>query len=159
MYKRVPDDLRFMVGKGQEKCSLGTRDPAEAKVRLLQAMAEVDARWRNLRAGPKKLTEMEAQNIALTPSHPKSSQVAVRIVASLRRQHGRSLRADRLVYTEPTLHPLINTAALPRPDADAPTADHTLSQREQIPISKVFPQLRERERCLKRLPKSAEPLL
>lgn len=62
--KRVPDDLRLLVGKREEKRSLGTRDPDEAKVRLAQAMTEVDARWRNLRAAPKKLTEMEANEIA-----------------------------------------------------------------------------------------------
>ncbi|WP_430727491.1 DUF6538 domain-containing protein [Undibacter mobilis] len=42
--KRVPDDLRLLIGKREEKRSLGTRDFAEAKVRLAQAMTEVDAR-------------------------------------------------------------------------------------------------------------------
>jgi hypothetical protein len=33
--KRVPDDLRSLIGKLEEKRSLNTRDAAEAKVRHL----------------------------------------------------------------------------------------------------------------------------
>ena len=50
--KRVPDDLRAAVGKREEKLSLGTRDAAEAKVRHIKAMAELDERWATLRNGP-----------------------------------------------------------------------------------------------------------
>ncbi|WP_309500898.1 MULTISPECIES: DUF6538 domain-containing protein [Bradyrhizobium] len=63
--KAVPDDLRQLVGKREEKVSLQTRDPAEAKVRHAKALAELEARWANLRAGPKFLTEREAHQLAI----------------------------------------------------------------------------------------------
>jgi hypothetical protein len=62
--KRVPDDLRALVGKREEKRSLGTRNPEEAKRRHAQLLIELDARWSNLRAGPRKLTEREASAIS-----------------------------------------------------------------------------------------------
>lgn len=64
--KRVPDDLRALIGKREEKRSLGTRNPEEAKRRHAQLMTELDERWKNLRAGPRNLTEREAQEIAAT---------------------------------------------------------------------------------------------
>jgi hypothetical protein len=51
--------------KREEKVSLQTRDPAEAKVRHAKALAELEARWANLRAGPKPLTEREAHQLAI----------------------------------------------------------------------------------------------
>lgn len=62
--RRVPDDLRQLVGKREEKQSLRTRDPQEAKRRHVQLMTELDARWQNLRAGPRTITEREAHEIA-----------------------------------------------------------------------------------------------
>jgi len=62
----VPEDLRELVGKREEKRSLETRDPAEAKRRHAEALADVEARWANLRAGPKALTEREAHQLAVT---------------------------------------------------------------------------------------------
>ena len=62
--KRVPDDLRARIGKREEKRSLGTRNPEEAKRRHAQLMTELDERWKNLRAGPRNLTEKEAHEIA-----------------------------------------------------------------------------------------------
>ncbi|WP_158809897.1 DUF6538 domain-containing protein [Beijerinckia sp. L45] len=62
--KRIPDDLQGIVGKREELKSLGTKDPDEAKRRLVAALAELDARWVNLRAGPKELTEREAHRLA-----------------------------------------------------------------------------------------------
>jgi len=53
-----------LVGKREEKRSLKTRDPAEAKRRLLQALTELEAQWANLRAGPRTLTEREAHDFA-----------------------------------------------------------------------------------------------
>jgi hypothetical protein len=47
--RRVPDDLRALVGKTEEKLSLGTRDPGEAKLRHAQLLIEIDAHWANLR--------------------------------------------------------------------------------------------------------------
>jgi len=64
--KGVPEDLRELVGKVEEKRSLGTRDPAEAKRRHAEALAEIEVRWANLRAGPKALTEREAHQLAVS---------------------------------------------------------------------------------------------
>jgi len=68
--KGVPEDLRMLVGKREEKRSLLTRDPAEAKRRHAEALAELEVRWANLRAGPKELTEREAHQIA-APVHDR----------------------------------------------------------------------------------------
>jgi integrase len=62
--RAVPQDLRSLVGKREEKRSLGTRDPAEAKRLHAKALAELEARWANLRAGPKQLSEREAHQLA-----------------------------------------------------------------------------------------------
>ena len=48
--KRVPKDLLPFIGKHEEKRSLATRDPVEAKRRLAQVLVEIDTRWRALRA-------------------------------------------------------------------------------------------------------------
>lgn len=61
--KRVPDDLQKLVGKREEKQSLGTRDPGEAKRKHRAALTEVEERWANLKAGPRTLTEREAYDI------------------------------------------------------------------------------------------------
>jgi hypothetical protein len=63
--KGVPEDLREPVGKREEKRSLETRDPAEAKRRHAEALADVEVRWANLRAGPKALTEREAHQLVM----------------------------------------------------------------------------------------------
>ncbi|MGE0288554.1 MAG: DUF6538 domain-containing protein [Bradyrhizobium sp.] len=63
--KAVPKELRELIGKREEKVSLETRDPAEAKQRFAKALAELEARWANLRAGPKSLTELEAHQLAI----------------------------------------------------------------------------------------------
>ncbi|WP_114188919.1 DUF6538 domain-containing protein [Microvirga aerophila] len=57
--KRIPEDLRPILDKREEKRSLKTRDPAEAKRRHLEALTELEVQWANLRAGPKSLTERE----------------------------------------------------------------------------------------------------
>jgi hypothetical protein len=62
--KGVPEDLRTLVGKREEKRSLQTRDAAEAKRRHAEALVEIEARWANLRAGPKALTEIVAHQMA-----------------------------------------------------------------------------------------------
>jgi hypothetical protein len=64
--KAVPEDLRPLIGKREEKRSLKTRDPAEAKRRHSEALTELDTQWANLRAGPKSLTEREANELTLT---------------------------------------------------------------------------------------------
>jgi len=62
--KRVPEALRATIGKREEKRSLGTRDPAEAKRRLVQALSELETKWKNLQAGPQTLSEQEAHKLA-----------------------------------------------------------------------------------------------
>src|SRR3954464_5367861 len=62
--KRVPADLQAVIGRREEKRSLHTKDPAEAKVRHARALAEVEARWAGLRQGPRELTVLEAQALA-----------------------------------------------------------------------------------------------
>lgn len=42
--KRVPDELQALLGKSEEKQSLRTRDPAEAKIKQLEVLAAVEAR-------------------------------------------------------------------------------------------------------------------
>ncbi len=64
--KRVPDELRPIVGKTEEKRSLGTRDPKEARLAAAKILAELEERWSNLRAGPKTLTEREGHELAAT---------------------------------------------------------------------------------------------
>ena len=73
--KRVPKDLLSVVGRLEEKRSLATRDPVEAKRRLAEALLEVEARWADLRSAPgttapltisgsTSLSELEAHEIA-----------------------------------------------------------------------------------------------
>ena len=57
--KGVPEELRPLVGKREEKRSLKTRDPAEAKRLHLEALSELEAKWANLRSGPRPLTERQ----------------------------------------------------------------------------------------------------
>lgn len=63
--KRVPDDLRDVVGKREEKRSLQTKDPAEARRLHANALAEVEARWASLRRGTVSLSQREAHVIAV----------------------------------------------------------------------------------------------
>jgi hypothetical protein len=62
--KRVPDDLRDLVGKREERFSLGTRDPSEAKRLHAQKLAEVEERWANLRAGQRPLSSDDIARLA-----------------------------------------------------------------------------------------------
>jgi hypothetical protein len=61
--KGVPEDLRAVIGKREEKFSLKTRDPAEAKILHAQALADLEQRWSNLKAPPKTLSEREAHEL------------------------------------------------------------------------------------------------
>jgi hypothetical protein len=58
--KRVPEDLRNLIGKREERISLGTRDPCEAKRLHALKLAEVEERWANLRAGQRPLSSDDA---------------------------------------------------------------------------------------------------
>lgn len=62
--RRIPADLVQVVGRREEKLSLRTRDPAEAKSAYLKAAAELEARWSNLRQGSKRISHKEAVAIA-----------------------------------------------------------------------------------------------
>jgi len=62
--RAVPEDLRALVGRREEKRSLRTKDPAEARQRHALVLAEVEERWAALRAGPKSLSEPEAHQLA-----------------------------------------------------------------------------------------------
>ena len=63
--KRVPDDLRAGIGKREEKLTLKTRDPAEAKRLHAAALAALEQRWANLRAPARKLENAELHRIAV----------------------------------------------------------------------------------------------
>jgi hypothetical protein len=62
--KRVPDDLRNLLGKREERFSLGTRDPIEAKRLHVLKLAEVEERWSNLRAGQRPLSPDDIARLA-----------------------------------------------------------------------------------------------
>lgn len=61
---RVPADLRALVGKAEVVQSYGTRDPAEAERRHAKALCELYTKWDNLRAGPKCLSDQEADELS-----------------------------------------------------------------------------------------------
>jgi hypothetical protein len=62
--KRVPDDLRQLVGKREEKRSFGTRNPEEAKRRHAEVLSEIEGQWANLRRGTRSLTPEEIESVA-----------------------------------------------------------------------------------------------
>lgn len=62
--RRVPADVVEVVGRREEKLSLRTRDPAEAKIAYLKAASDLEARWASLRRGCKSVTHREAVAIA-----------------------------------------------------------------------------------------------
>jgi hypothetical protein len=62
--KRVPDDLRNLLGKREERFSLGTRDPIEAKRLHTLKLAEVEERWSNLRVGQRPLSPDDIARLA-----------------------------------------------------------------------------------------------
>jgi len=62
--KRVPDDLRGVIGKREEKCSLKTKSASEAKVRLAKALTDLEEKWANIRRGPVALSEADAHELA-----------------------------------------------------------------------------------------------
>jgi hypothetical protein len=58
----VPADLRAAVGKREEKISLKTKNPAEAKRRHATELAGVETRWANLRQPPRRIDLAELQS-------------------------------------------------------------------------------------------------
>lgn len=61
---RVPGDIAKLVGKREEKFSLGTHDPLEAKTAFLREMTRLEERWRSIRAGTVSISHKEATAIA-----------------------------------------------------------------------------------------------
>src|ERR1700752_4654848 len=59
--KRAPDALRSLVGKREEKVSLRTRDPAEAKIAHAKVAAEVEERWHRLTGGAQSISHKQAR--------------------------------------------------------------------------------------------------
>ncbi len=51
--KRVPTDLIRVVGKKEERYSLKTRDPSQAKRLHAEELARLEERWAALRAPPR----------------------------------------------------------------------------------------------------------
>lgn len=62
--RRVPADLVGLVGRREEKQSLRTRDPAEAKSAYIRVAAEIEARWAGLRQGLQILTHKQMIGLA-----------------------------------------------------------------------------------------------
>jgi hypothetical protein len=62
----VPERLRPKVGKREIKVSLGTSDPAEAKIRQAQEQALWRARFRDL---DREIEEQAADQHRLLPCH------------------------------------------------------------------------------------------
>ena len=63
--RAVPLDIRAVVGKREEKVSLKTRDPAEAKRSFVAEMAKIEDRWARLREPERTLTAYELHKISL----------------------------------------------------------------------------------------------
>ena len=63
--RAVPTDLRAGVGKREEKISLKTRDPVEAKRSFIAEMAKIEERWARLREPERTLTANELHKISL----------------------------------------------------------------------------------------------
>lgn len=64
--RAVPADLRALVGKREEKRTLATRDPAEAKARHVVEMAELERRWARLRRGKSAESQHAPSNATST---------------------------------------------------------------------------------------------
>lgn len=62
--KRVPEELRDVLGKREEKRSLKTKDPKLAKARLAEELALLEQKWTNLRRGHVVLSEIDAHELA-----------------------------------------------------------------------------------------------
>jgi hypothetical protein len=78
--------------KREEKQSLGTRDPNEAKRVHARALAELGERWANLRSGTRVLSEREATNSSPQPTSGGSTRIA--IIPATRKSGNRSISAS-----------------------------------------------------------------
>jgi len=62
--RRIPKDFVALVGRREEKASLGTKDVGEAKRRHAAHAALVEQRWANLRIGVRLLNILEINAVA-----------------------------------------------------------------------------------------------
>lgn len=62
--KRVPTDLIPVLGKREEKRSLRTKDPGQAKIEHARVSAGVEAQWQELRKGVQTLSQKQAHALA-----------------------------------------------------------------------------------------------
>lgn len=62
--RRVPKDLLSIVGRREEKASLGTKDVGEAKRRFAEHTAMIERRWESLRARVQRLNILEINVLA-----------------------------------------------------------------------------------------------
>lgn len=62
--RRVPAHLVQLVGRREEKQSLRTKDPVEAKRAFAIAMGAIEERWANLERGSRALSPREALNLS-----------------------------------------------------------------------------------------------
>lgn len=67
--RRVPKDLQFLLGRSEERKSLGTKEPTEARMRFLQHLLEVEERWARLRQGEAALAARPDAPPSHRPSH------------------------------------------------------------------------------------------
>ncbi len=76
--KRVPKDLLPSVGKREEKRSLATRNPTEAKQRLAEALLEVETRWatlRSIKAEPEQPTPLLLTHLTERDAHKRAEWI------------------------------------------------------------------------------------
>ena len=60
----MPKELVAKVGAREVRKTLRTKNPAEAKVRLIGELDRLERKWGNLRNGPAQLTEPQAHQLA-----------------------------------------------------------------------------------------------
>ena len=108
--KRVPAHLQEVVGKVEEKLSLKTREPGEAKKRHAVALAALEQRWDNLAAGPRRLTEREAHDLA----RPLAVEWLALYEANPSQQDFWPIDLGGVLWTDPPLDLSLSTADLLR---------------------------------------------
>ena len=65
--RRIPADLIDIVGRGEEKFSLRTKDPAEAKRLHAEALAASERRWQRLRLKERPLEQEGDRACSIRP--------------------------------------------------------------------------------------------
>jgi hypothetical protein len=86
--RRIPADLIDIVGRAEEKFSLRTKDPAEAKRLHAEALAASERRWQGLRLNERPLEQEEVIELARSVHDQcgnrivQSSPVRVRMITA-----------------------------------------------------------------------------